>query len=77
LLKSNDLSIEMAPMIKGQIARINRGPGKQPETRETDEHAEAGQGNEAVANRLERLEKMLQEMSDRLKSIEERLPPKK
>jgi hypothetical protein len=30
-----------------------------------------------MALRQDRLEKMIQEMSDRLKNIEERLPPKK
>ena len=72
LLKSNDLSIEMAPMIKGQIARLKRGPGK-PGPAE----GEAGGGEQDVAKRLDRLEKMLTEMSERLKSIEDRLPPKK
>lgn len=73
LLKSNDLSIEMAPMIKGQIARLKRGPGKKAEDTETNE---AGEGNQDVAKRLDRLEKMLAEMSEHLKTIEERLPPK-
>jgi aminopeptidase N len=72
LLKSNDLSIEMAPMIKGQIARLKRGPGK-PGPAE----GEAGAGEQDVSKRLDRLEKMLTEMSERLKSIEDRLPPKK
>jgi len=71
LLKSNDLSIEMAPMIKGQIARLKRGPGKPGAA------AEAEGGDQDVAKRLERLEKMLAEMSERLKTIEDRLPPKK
>jgi aminopeptidase N len=71
LLKSNDLSIEMAPMIKGQIARLKRGPGKPGAA------AEAEGGDPDVAKRLERLEKMLAEMSERLKTIEDRLPPKK
>jgi len=73
LLKSNDLSIEMAPMIKGQIARLKRGPGKPGEAA----GAEGGAGDQDVAKRLERLEKMLAEMSERLKTIEDRLPPKK
>ena len=37
LLKSNDLSIEMAPMIKGQIARLKRGPGKKAQGDEASE----------------------------------------
>jgi len=77
LLKSNDLSIEMAPMIKGQIARLKQGPGKRPEGGEAKEGGQSGEGDQAVAERLDRVEKMLQQMSERLKSIEERLPPKK
>ena len=73
LLKSNDLSIEMAPMIKGQIARLKRGPAKPGEAA----GAESGQGDQDVAKRLDRLERMLTEMSERLKGIEDRLPPKK
>jgi len=73
LMKSNDLSIEMAPMIKGQIARLKRGPAMKGEA----EGAEGGAGDQDVAKRLERLEKLMQEMSDRLKTIEDRLPPKK
>ncbi len=72
LLKSNDLSIEMVPMIKGQIARLKGGSGKP----EGGESAEAD-GDESVTKRLDRLEKLLEEMSGRLKSIEERLPQKK
>jgi aminopeptidase N len=73
LLKSDDLSIEMAPMIKGQIERIKQGPGKKPEG---SQHVDESESNEAVGMRLERLEKMLQEMNNRLKAMEERLPPK-
>jgi aminopeptidase N len=75
LLKSNDLSIEMAPVIKGQIARLKRGPGKKPEAGGANEETEGGDEN-AVATRLARLEKMMAEMNERLKSIEERLPTK-
>jgi len=74
LLKSDDLSIEMAPMIKGQIERIKQGPGKKLEG---SEHVDESESNEALGKRLERLEKMLQEMNNRLKAMEERLPPKK
>jgi len=72
LLQSNDLSIEMAPLIKGQIARLQKGPAKKGEAGES-----AAGGDGEVAKRLERLEKLMQEMSDRLKTIEDRLPPKK
>jgi hypothetical protein len=75
LLKSNDLSIEMVPMIKAQIARLQRGPGKKPEAGEMTEAGEGGGGDQAaVATRLARLESMMQEMNQRLKYIEERLP---
>jgi Aminopeptidase N len=74
LLKSNDLSIEMTPMIKGQIARLKKGPGKKGEGAEG---GEAGAGDQEVTRRLERLEKLLLEMSERLRTIEDRLPPKK
>jgi len=75
LLKSEDLSIEMAPMIKGQIARLKKEPGKGPGGAGDSEKAEGDSA--AMAKRLERLEHMLQEMSDRLKAIEEKLPAKK
>lgn len=77
LLNSNDLSIEMAPMIKGQIARLKKGPGKKPDSGELNEPGEGGEADQDVAKRLEHLEKMVQEISERLKSIEERLPAKK
>jgi aminopeptidase N len=76
LLKSDDLSIEMVPMIRTQIARLKRGPGKKPQPGEMNEPGEGGGDEDAVAKRLARLEKMMQEMSERLKNIEERLPAK-
>jgi aminopeptidase N len=75
LLKSEDLSIEMAPMIKGQIARLKKEPGKGPGGADGTEKVEGDSA--AMGKRLERLEHMLQEMSDRLKAIEEKLPAKK
>jgi aminopeptidase N len=86
LLKSDDLSIEMVPMIKGQIASLKapagehrRGRGETPSGDE--ESAPSGATNDqsegAVAKRLDRLEQLMQEMSDRLKMIETRLPPPK
>ena len=77
LLKSDELSIELAPMIKQQIAKLKKAPGKKPEKGEANEAGESGDGDQTLAKRLERLEKMLQEMSERLKNMEERLPPKK
>jgi aminopeptidase N len=75
LLNSNDLSIEMAPMIKGQIARLKGG--KKGADGEVAEAGENEGGDESVVKRLDRLEKLLQEMTQRLKGIEDRLPPKK
>ena len=91
LLKSNDLSIEVAPMIREQIARLKR-PAKQ----KRDGHAAAGSNSDddddeasadsnsngnanaaVVAERLDKLEHLLQEMNNRLKTIETRLPAEK
>jgi hypothetical protein len=82
LLKSDDLSIEMAPMIKAQIARLKKSadgkPGANPGSSDTgEESAEAGGEKLTTEQRLEKLEHLLQEMSERLKSIEKRLPPPK
>jgi aminopeptidase N len=76
LLNRDDLSIEMAPMIKGQIAKLKQA-GKRAEAGEAKESAHGGEGDQAVTERLDRLEKMLQHMSDRLKAIEDKLPAKK
>lgn len=73
LLKRDDLSIEVAPMIKGQIARLKKGPGAGP----GQPGGEKPEGDSAVATRLDKLERLMQEMSERLKAIEEKLPPKK
>jgi aminopeptidase N len=85
LLKSDDLSIEMAPMIKRQIARLKKPAGGKGAA--SGEEGEEGEGpaeasaaaNEqgAVAKRLDKLEQLMQEMNDRLKTIETRIPPPK
>jgi HEAT repeat protein len=80
LLKGGDLSIVLAPLVQGQIERI-----KQPGGGSEGNAAAAGSGSTklesggaaAVNQKLERLEKLIQEMSERLKSIENRLPPPK
>jgi aminopeptidase N len=88
LLKSDDLSIEMVPMIKRQIATLKAPSGEKRHPRgeasgddESSESAGAGstsdQSEGAVAKRLDRVEHLLQEMSDRLKTIETRLPAPK
>src|SRR6202171_3313832 len=76
LLKSNDLSIEMAPTIKEQIALLQKPKGeKGPGAAESEEgEKEGGAGDQtAVAQRLDKLERLIQEMNERLKSIETRL----
>ena len=83
LLKSSDLSIEMVPMIKEQIARLQK-----PAAKAGAAGAEGGQSagetasekagdSAAVLQRLEKLEHLVQEMNERLKSFETRLPPPK
>jgi HEAT repeat protein len=77
LLKGDDLSIEMAPTVKKQIARLQKeengkaAGGEEGDTEKSGEVTEQG-----IAQRLEKLEHLLQEMNDRLKSIESRLPQK-
>jgi aminopeptidase N len=73
-LKSDDLSIEMAPMIKSQIEHLKNasGPG--------GAHGGPGSGSASSEKnpgdqRWIRLEQLVQEMNDRLKAIEGRLPP--
>jgi aminopeptidase N len=83
LLKSDDLSIEMMPMIKGQIARLKKTADGKPSAsasshdadEESTEHANSDKLS--TEQRLEKLEHLLQDMSERLKSIEKRLPPPK
>jgi aminopeptidase N len=86
LLKSDNLSIEMVPMIKRQIASLKaptgekrRQRGEAPGEDEGAESSPSAAANDqgAVAKRLDRLEHLMQEMADRLKTIETRLPPPK
>jgi len=83
LLKSDDLSIEMVPMIKGQIARLKKPAGGKASGSYGDgdageESSERNDGERVTTEqRLEKLERLLQEMSERLRSIEKRLPPVK
>ena len=81
LLKRDDLSIEMAPMIKQQIAGL-----KKPKPKEAAHAAmgEEGDGEEDMGSspsgddqKLSHLEQLVQEMNERLKAIEGRLPPAK
>ncbi len=82
LLKNDDLSIELAPMIKGQIARLKKPADAKPGANVAagdpgEESAEGGGEKSTTDQRLEKLEHLLQEMSERLKSMEKRLPPPK
>jgi aminopeptidase N len=82
-LQSDDLSIEMAPMIKGQIARLKKPadgkPVANPGAGDADEDSTESAAGEKLTTeqRLEKLEHLLQEMSERLKAMEKRLPPPK
>jgi aminopeptidase N len=74
LLKRDDLSIEMAPTVKEEIARLQKEEsGKKAGTADVDEEKSSGDTELAVAQRLDRLEQLMREMNDRLKSIESRL----
>ena len=86
LLKSDDLSIEMVPMIKGQIARLKQPAASNPAPTNGDDGesatparsaSERSGESAAVLHRLDKLEHLVQEMNERLKSIETRLPPPK
>src|SRR6266566_2864565 len=89
LLKNDDLSIEMVPMIKGQIARLKKPDGAKPNPRGEEGQEGDGEGGSAsekpgasddsagVTQRLDKLERLVQEMNERLKTIETRLAPPK
>jgi len=70
-------------MIKGQIARLKKPadgkPSVNPSAGEADEEfADSAAGEELTTDqRLEKLERLLVEMGERLKSMEKRLPPPK
>ena len=82
LLKSDDLSITFAPLIKEQIERLKKPKSAKSNENASDEE-EAGEkenaeeGDAEVAQRLDKLEQIIREMNERLKTIETRLPPKK
>jgi len=78
LLKRDDLSIDMGPTIKEQIARLQKQKGEKGDSHGTadSEDEKEDTGEQAIAQRLEKLERLIQEMNERLKSIETRLPKK-
>jgi aminopeptidase N len=79
LLKSSDLSIEMAPTIKEQIARLQKskaekGEGDGASSGEDADTESGGAGDQsAVLSRLDKLEHLVRDMNERLKSIEAQL----
>jgi aminopeptidase N len=81
LLKSDDLSIEVAPMIKSQIERLKnptgKGGGHDGMGMGGDGQGEQTASKDAEDRRLSHLEELVQEMNTRLKEIESRLPPAK
>jgi len=76
LLKSDDLSIEMAPAIKQEIARLKKEEGGKGTAGDPDGEKSGDASDQGVAQRLDRLEHLIQEMNDRLKSIESHLAKK-
>ena len=77
LLKSNDLSIELAPMVKEQIDRLKKSPstgGVRAGTSDGADHTETA-SKDGDSQRLAHLEELVREMNERLKGIEGRLPP--
>jgi aminopeptidase N len=79
LLKSSDLSIEMAPTIKEQIALLQKPKAEKGEGGASvgeDADTEGGSDQSAVMSRLDKLEQLVREMSERLKSIEAQLSAK-
>ncbi len=83
LFKRDDLSIAFAPFIEAQIARLKKpqgenGPSKGDGAQKDASPKEAASGDQkAVLQRFDRLERTLQEVMERLKNIESRLPPAK
>jgi aminopeptidase N len=75
LLKNNDaLSIEMAPRIKEQIQQLKNPDAKVGPHGEMDAGGAEADARGEEDQRLSRLEQLVQEMNERLKSIEGRLP---
>ncbi len=80
LLHSNDLSIEMAPLIKRQIEMLKNPKARGGRRSGMDDGENATADDESSAKptddqRLSHVEQLLEQMNDRLKSIETRLPP--
>jgi aminopeptidase N len=76
LLKSDDLSIEMALTVKKEIERLQREENGRAAAEESDGEQSGTSNGQGINKRLERLDHLLQDMNDRLKAIETRLSPK-
>jgi len=74
MLQSKSLSIEMQPTIKEQIERLKNPMAKGGAHGTIKEDGKAGE-KAGGDDRLVHLEQLVQEMNDRLKEIEKRLPP--
>jgi len=85
MLEYEDLSITMAPMIKNQIAQLRKPAGtkrtvygeEDDEQESLGEKASAAGDSAGLEQRLDKLERLVNEMNERVKSIEKRLPPPK
>ena len=75
MLQSKSLSIEMEPMIKEQIERLKNPMARGGHHGMEHEDTGAAPSKPEEDGRLSRLEQLVQEMNDRLKEIEKRLPP--
>jgi aminopeptidase N len=74
MLQSKGLSIEMQPTIKEQIERLKNPLAKGGPHGMTKSDGNAGE-KAGEDERLIRVEQLVEEMNDRLKEIEKRLPP--
>ena len=74
MLQSKGLSIEMQPTIKEQIERLKNPLAKGDPHGMTKSDGNAGEKT-GEDERLIRVEQLVEEMNDRLKEIEKRLPP--
>jgi len=73
MLKKDDLSIEMVPMIKRNIARLRGGGGTKAGSHASGSEEASTGGGKSDGDRLERLERLVHEMNERLKAIESKL----
>jgi hypothetical protein len=74
LLNSNDLSIEMSPMLMGQIEHLKNPSGPAGVHAGTGAVSSDGAPKPSENERLIHLEQLVEEMNDRLKIMEGRLP---